>query len=152
MGESGASIVVEASLTEVWDFYFEPATWPAWVDGFARVGASHGYPATGGTLSWSSVPAGRGEVTERVLEHQPTTLHRIDYSDPESEGEQTTRFEIEPGSEHRIQTRVTLEVSYRLRSGGAFAAIVDRLFVRSQVRRSLERTLARLKLEIEARG
>lgn len=149
MGETSASTVVEASLTEVWDFYFDRSAWVLWVDGFADVVSAEGYPAAGGTMTWRSRPAGRGEVVERVLEHEPRRTHRIAFADPESEGEQTTSFEIEPGDEQRVRTRVTLEVSYSLRGQGTFGRIVDRLFVRSQVRGSLERTLARLRVEIE---
>ena len=65
MSRVAASAAVRASLAEVWDFYFDPAGWPAWVDGFARVDSDMGYPEAGGTLRWSSTPAGRGTVTER---------------------------------------------------------------------------------------
>ena len=88
------SVVVAASLAEVWDYYFEPRGWPAWVDGFGRVEASDGYPEAGGSLRWRSIPAGRGEVTEHVLEHEPRRLHRVAFRDPESAGELVTRFEI----------------------------------------------------------
>jgi uncharacterized protein YndB with AHSA1/START domain len=152
MGETSATTVVAASLAEVWDFYFEPATWASWVDGFGRVERSEGYPDVGGTLEWGSIPAGRGEVSERVLEHEPRSVHRIAYTDPQSEGEQTTHFEIEPGAQDSAATRVTLEIAYRLRDQGVLGGIVDRLFVRSQVRGSLERSLERLRIEVESRA
>ena len=84
------SVVVDASLAEVWDYYFDPRGWPAWVDGFGRVEASDGYPEAGGSLRWRSIPAGRGEVTEHVLEHEPRRLHRVAFRDPESAGELRT--------------------------------------------------------------
>ena len=80
------SVVVGASLAEVWDYYFEPRGWPAWVDGFGRVEASAGYPEAGGSLRWRSIPAGRGEVTEHVLEHEPRRLHRVAFRDPGERG------------------------------------------------------------------
>ena len=83
MSDVAASVAVRASLAEVWDFYFDPAGWPAWVDGFARVESDMGYPEAGGTLRWSSTPAGRGTVTERVVEHEPRSRHRVEYEDPE---------------------------------------------------------------------
>jgi uncharacterized membrane protein len=138
-------IRVKASLAETWEHYFEPRGWPAWVDQFASVAASDGgYPEAGGTLRWRSVPAGRGEVTERVLEHEPRTLHRIAWEDPQSSGELVTTFRIKGES-----TDVRLELEYSLKSGGLFAWVTDRLFVRSQMRRSLERSLGRLRHEVE---
>jgi hypothetical protein len=138
------SLLVDASLAEVWDYYFEPRGWPAWVDGFHAVSSGQGYPGEGGTLVWRSNPAGRGTVTERVLEHQPRRRHRIEFSDPESQGELLTRFEIEGE-----RTRVTLSYDYSLRRGGPFAWLTERLFVRSQVRASLQRSLLRFKHEAE---
>jgi hypothetical protein len=138
------SVLVRGELKEVWDVYFERRRWPAWVDGFAAVERAEGYPEHGGTLVWRSNPAGRGSVTERVVEHSPRRVHRIEFSDPESSGELRTRFAVEGES-----VRVTLELDYRLARGGPFAWLTDRLFVRSQVRASLRRSLIGLKREAE---
>jgi Polyketide cyclase / dehydrase and lipid transport len=138
------SLLVEASLAEVWAHYFEPSGWPAWVDGFAMVESVLGYPEEGGTLVWRSNPAGRGTVRERVIEHQPRRSHRIEFSDPESEGELLTRFSIEGEA-----TRVTLTLDYGLRRRGPFAWLTERIFVRGQVRASLQRSLLRFKHEAE---
>jgi hypothetical protein len=135
---------VRASLAEVWDYYFDPAGWPAWVDGFARVESDMGYPEVGGTLRWSSTPAGRGTVTERVVEHESRRLHRVEYEDPETTGQLSVTFAIEGEG-----TMVTQELDYRLRDRGVFAKVTDRLFIRSQMRGSLSRSLARLRLEVE---
>jgi hypothetical protein len=144
MSRVSASAGVRASLAEVWDYYFDPAGWPAWVDGFGRVETDMGYPDAGGTLRWSSTPAGRGTVTERVAEHEPRRLHRVEFSDPETTGVLSVIFAIEGEG-----TVVTQELDYRLREGGVFAKVTDRLFIRSQMRGSLSRSLARLKLEVE---
>jgi uncharacterized membrane protein len=138
------SVLVQASLAEVWDHYFEPRGWPAWVDGFASVESAEGYPNEGGTLVWRSNPAGRGTVRERVVEHQPRRRHKIEFSDPESSGELVTRFEIEGEA-----TRVALVLDYGLQRGGPFALLTERLFVRGQVRGSLQRSLLRFKHEAE---
>lgn len=140
------SVLVGASLKQAWDFYFEPAGWINWVDGFGRVESAVGYPELDGRLVWESVPAGRGRVSERVLAHEPRTLHRIAFEDPESRGELTTRFAVEGEG-----TRVTLELDYALASGGPIAWVTDRVFVRGQMRASLRRTLARYRLEVEDR-
>ena len=149
MGKVSESIVIEAPLAQVWDFYFRPEMWPSWVDQFARVEASDGYPETGGTLRWQSNRAGRGEVTERVLAHEPRNRHRIAFTDPESEGELEVRFAIEPG-EGTGSTRVEQEMEYRITGGGVLSGVTDVLFVRSQVRGSLGRSLERLRAEVLA--
>ena len=138
------SVKVEASLAEVWDYYFDPRGWPAWVDGFASVAASDGYPDAGGSLRWRSIPAGRGEVSERVLEHDARRVHRVGFEDPASTGELRTEFAIDGRG-----TRVTQDLEYRLRSRGPFAKLTDALFIRSQMRGSLRRSLDRLRLETE---
>ena len=144
MSELTDSIHIDAPLARTWDYYFEPRGWAAWVDGFGSVESADRYPDAGGTLTWVSTPAGRGRVTERVLEHEPRTAHRISFADPESSGELTTRFEVDGEG-----TRVTLELSYRLEQGGFFSWISDRFFVRGQLAGSLRRTLQRLRLEVE---
>ena len=141
------SVLVDASLKEVWDEYFDPRGWPAWVDGFVSVERSAGYPEVGGTLVWRSKPAGRGTVSERVLEHSPRTRHRIEWSDPQSAGELLSEFAVEGEA-----VRVRLTLDYRLARGGPFARLTEWLFVRGQVRRSLQRTLLRFKHEAEEAG
>jgi uncharacterized membrane protein len=149
VGSVSASIVIEAPLADVWDYYFRPEGWPEWVDQFSRVERSEGYPEAGGTLRWESGTAGRGTVDERVLEHEPRSLHRIAFSDPESEGELEVTFAIEPGADPP-GTRVTQTMDYSIKGGGPLSGLTDVLFVRSQVRRSLERSLSRLRAEVEA--
>jgi uncharacterized membrane protein len=142
MSRVSESALVDGSLKEVWDVYFDPDRWAAWVDGFASVERSEGYPDAGGTLVWRSNPAGRGTVTERVIEHAPRTRHRIEWSDPESSGELLSEFGVEGES-----VRVTLTLDYRLARGGPFAWLTERLFVRGQVQRSLQRSLERFEHE-----
>ena len=144
MSRVTASVAVRASLAEVWDYYFDPAGWSAWVDGFARADSNMGYPEAGGTLRWSSGPAGRGTVTERVTAHEPRRLHAVEFDDPETTGRLTVTFGIDGE-----MTVVAQELDYRLREGGVFARLTDRLFIRSQMRGSLTRSLTRLKLEVE---
>ena len=67
MGKVSESVVIQAPLAEVWDFYFQPETWSGWVDQFGSVEAVAGYPLAGGTLRWKSGRAGRGTVTEKVI-------------------------------------------------------------------------------------
>lgn len=144
MAALSESIRVTASAAEAWDLYFDPLRWPAWVDGFAAVERSEGYPEEDGTLVWRSNPAGRGTVTERVVEHAPRTRHRTRWRDPESSGELLSEFAVEGGA-----VRVTLTLDYRLANRGPLAWLSDRLFVRGQMRGSLQRSLLRFKSEAE---
>ena len=131
------SILVDASLAETWDRYFDPQGWSGWVDGFRATIAADGYPQAGGELRWRSVPAGRGEVVERVLEHEDRRRHRVAFSDPGMEGELETRFQIEGEG-----TRVTQTLDYRVLDRGPIARLGAVLFVRSQVRASVQRSLS----------
>jgi uncharacterized protein YndB with AHSA1/START domain len=145
MAKVEASVEIPAALAEVWDLYFDRDRWPAWVDGFAAVVSAAGYPEPGGELVWRSTAAGRGQVRERVLDHEPRSLHRIGYEDPESRGRLATEFAIVPGGERL--TRVTQRLEYEIKGGGILSSVTDLLFIRSQMRRSLERSLGALRLE-----
>ena len=92
-----------------------------------------------------STAAGRGQVRERVLDHEPRSLHRIGYEDPESRGRLVTEFAIVPGGERL--TSVTQRLEYEIKGGGILSPVTDLLFIRSQMRRSLERSLGALRLE-----
>lgn len=145
MGRVSRSVLVGASLAEAWSHYFDERCWSSWVDGFHAVEAKDGYPLPGSTLRWRSVPAGRGTVTERVIEHEPRRRHRIEFADPQSGGELLTEFEMEGEG-----TRVTVTMDYRLTGGGPLSRLTDVLFIRGQLGRSVERSLARLRLELES--
>jgi uncharacterized protein YndB with AHSA1/START domain len=145
MAKVEASVEIPAALAEVWDLYFDRDRWPAWVDGFAAVVSAAGYPEPGGELVWRSTAAGRGRVRERVLAHEPRSLHRIEYEDPESRGRLATEFAIVPGGERL--TSVTQRLEYEIKGGGILSSVTDLLFIRSQMRRSLERSLGALRLE-----
>ena len=145
MAKVEASVEIPAALAEVWDLYFDRDRWPAWVDGFAAVVSAAGYPEPGGELVWRSTAAGRGQVRERVLDHAPRSLHRIGYEDPESRGRLATEFAIVPGGERL--TSVTQRLEYEITGGGILSRVTDLLFIRSQMRRSLERSLGALRLE-----
>lgn len=155
MGRVEASVEIAAPLADVWDLYFDPARWASWVDGFASVVASSdAYPQVGATLTWRSTPAGRGRVEEHVASHEPRTRHLIGFVDPSTEGELEVTFEQLPAAdaESGRRTKVTQRMTYAVTSGGPLRAITDLLFIRSQQRRSLERSLIDLRLEAERVG
>jgi hypothetical protein len=144
MTEVSESIAIDASLAETWNYYLDSRWWPTWSDGFQAVLANQGYPGPGGTLRWRSTPAGRGEVTETVAEHHPRRLHRVEFADPQTKGELTTTFEVRGEATVLEQT-----LRYELRRRGPFAWATDQLFIRSQQRNSIRRSLVRLKQEVE---
>lgn len=154
MGRVEAGTEIGAPLAEVWDLYFERSRWASWVDGFSSVVEASGYPDEGGTLTWRSTPAGRGQVVERVTAHDPRSLHRVSYEDPASEGRLEVTFEMLPAetADSGRRTRVHQSLEYTLTGGGPLSAVTDLLFIRTQMRRSLERSLSDLRLEAERVG
>jgi uncharacterized protein YndB with AHSA1/START domain len=147
MGVVEQDVVLPAPLAEVWDFYFDPRGWPEWVDSFAGVIESKGYPEPGGTLRWKSVPAGRGEVAEKVLEHEPRRRHRIEFSDPSMEGKMTVTFAIAGDG-----TKVVASMDYRLLDKSVFARLGALLFLKAQLRGTLRRSLDALVPEVAGRA
>jgi hypothetical protein len=142
MAKVAEEILIEATLAEVWDAYFEPGRWPSWVDGFQALVSSQDYPEEGGTLRWRSNPSGRGTVSERVLEHEPRHRHRVAFSDDASQGELLTTFTMQ-----RQSVLVRQELSYELKEEKPLHRLTDRFFVRPRLRESLSRSLKRLGAE-----
>jgi hypothetical protein len=142
-----AEVKVPAPPLAAWDLYFDEALWPSWVDQFGSVLASDGYPEVGGALHWRSGRAGRGEVSERVMEHTPPGRHRVRFADPQAEGELTVSFDASDG-----RTIVRQELDYELRRRGPFTRVADLLFVRSQMRLSLQRSLTAFAAEVDERS
>jgi hypothetical protein len=124
----------------------DPATWPAWVEGFARIVRSEGeWPAPGALIEWQSTPAGRGDVRERVVAHEPGGSLTTEFADDSSRGTQIVKFEpLEDG------VAVTLELDYTLTTIRFGAFVLDALFVRRAIRDSLRRTLQRFGQELAA--
>lgn len=136
-------VLVPASLAETWDAYFDRTRWTSWVDSFSGVsGTSGGYPEAGSELHWRSVPAGRGDVVERVLEHEPRRVHRIAFEDLAMAGEMETRMAIEGEG-----TLVRVVYDYRLSQPGPFVWLASLVFVKGQVRGTLRRSLEAFRAE-----
>ncbi len=128
MATVGAEVEIAAEAAAVWDLYFDADRWRDWVDQFASAVSSDGYPQVGGTLVWRSGRAGRGEVTERVAEHEPRHRHRIAFSDPEAEGELVTTFEPTAGGTRMppgAHVRASRPRALRPRSGPVLRALAD---------------------------
>lgn len=112
--------------------------WPTFIDGFGHVlEVSDSWPQPGAKLIWRSTPAGRGRVTERVVEHEEGRF-ATDIFEDQLSGRQTLWFEPEV---------VTMELDYTLAGGGPFRALTDVLFIRRAQTMALERTLRRFSTE-----
>jgi hypothetical protein len=112
--------------------------WPTFVDGFGHiVQIDDGWPEVGSKVVWQSGPAGRGRVTERVLERDDDHVV-TEVFDEQMHGRQAVFFE--PG-------QVTMQLDYELAKPGPFSRITDVLFIRRALTMALERTLRRFSTE-----
>jgi hypothetical protein len=119
--------------------------WASFVEGFARtLERSAEWPAQGSRVVWESNPAGRGRVTEKVMEGEgPDRFTTMVFEDRLS-GRQTFRVvESEAGS------RAELSLEYQLTKYGPLSAVADAIFIRRAIRDSLRRTLYRFSVEAE---
>ena len=119
--------------------------WPSFVEGFARyLERSPEWPAPGASVVWESTPAGRGRVTEKVVESGGPDRFATQMFEDRLHGTQTFRVvESEGGS------RAELSLDYELTKYGPLSALADAIFIRRAVRDMLRRTLARFAVEAE---
>jgi len=146
MGKLKVSTELPAQVSFAEALWYDVRRWPAFVDGFAHVRSTEGeWPHTGARLVWQSVPQGRGLVSERVLRYEVRSGQTVAVEDPRITGEQTVTFEprAEGGS------RITVELSYRMKDGNPLMAVVDVLFVRRAFADATRRTLARFRREVQ---
>jgi hypothetical protein len=119
--------------------------WATFVEGFARtLERSPEWPAAGSRVVWESTPAGRGRVTEKVMEGEgPDRFVTVVFEERLS-GTQTFRVvESEGGS------RAELSLDYQLTKYGPLSGVADAIFIRRAIRDSLRRTLFRFAVEAE---
>jgi hypothetical protein len=118
--------------------------WATFVEGFAHAEElDPHWPSEGCRVVWTSVPAGRGRVTEKVVESGPQQLSTMVFEDRLA-GRQTLR-----ATESGTGSLVELSLEYTLTKYGPLAAVADAIFIRRAVRDSLRRTLFRFAIEAE---
>jgi hypothetical protein len=119
--------------------------WPTFVDGFGHtLGLDPEWPDGGAKLVWESTPAGRGRVTEKVLDGEGPDRFVTRVFEDRLAGTQTFRVvESEAGS------RAELSLEYELTKYGPLNAVADAIFIRRAIRDSLRRTLFRFAVEAE---
>src|SRR5438874_59655 len=77
--------------------WYDVRRWPSWVDGMAQVDEVVGeWPNPGAVVHWESGPAGRGSVTEKVLEYEPLTGQTMLVEDDSISGRQRVAFAPSP--------------------------------------------------------
>ena len=94
-------------------------------------------------MRWRSGPAGRGEVFERVVTYEPLRGQTVEVRDDSIHATQTVSFVPEDAN-----VAVTLSLSYELTRRSPLMRLVDLLFIRRTMTRSLEQTLARFGAEL----
>ncbi len=127
------------SVPEVQARWDDPARWPQWVDECNRVLEVSGeWPRPGSTVIWESGPAGRGRVTERVVEYEFGRGRIVELEDDSIRGRQSVVFAAEPGG-----VRISLGLAYELKRRTPVTGVVDLLFIKRAMAVSLGRTLSR---------
>lgn len=112
--------------------------WPTFVDGFGRVlQVSPDWPEPGSKVVWQSNPAGRGRVTERVVECTDEVFV-TDVFEEQLAGTQSLWFAV---------GEAVMELDYELQKGGPLSALTDALFIRRALSDALARTLRRFATE-----
>jgi Polyketide cyclase / dehydrase and lipid transport len=139
--EVDVALTPEAAL-RLWT---DVSRWASFVEGFARtVELDPGWPAEGSRLIWESIPAGRGRVTEKVVEPPSAERFATMVFEDRMAGRQVLRAaEVTGGA------RVELTLEYTLTRYGPFAFAADALFIRRALRDSLRRTMDRFRVEAE---
>jgi len=118
--------------------------WPSFVEGFARVTEPDpAWPDPGARIAWESIPGGRGQVTERIVERGEDHVVTEVFEDALT-GRQTVRVGEAPGG-----AAIAVELEYTLARGGPLRELADVIFIRRALRDALRRTLSRFAVEAE---
>jgi hypothetical protein len=137
-------MLVDGPVAEAEALWYDHRRWASFVDGFGHVVKVEGdWPAAGARVVWDSTPAGRGRVTERVVEHRPREGQVLEVEDPRMRGTQRVGF-----APAESATQLSLELDYRLKQANPLTPLVDLLFIRRALRDSLRRTLTRFGREL----
>ena len=139
--EADVALTPEAALR----LWADTSRMPTFVEGFARaLRVDPEWPAEGARLVWESTPAGRGRVTEKVMEGEGPDRFVTMVFEERLNGTQTFRVvESEAGS------RAELALEYELTKYGPLAVVADAIFIRRALRDSLRRTIDRFRVEAE---
>jgi uncharacterized membrane protein len=145
MAKVGVALRLQGTVHDAETCWYDHARWPAWVDGLERiVDVGRDWPQRGGRIVWQSGPAGRGRVTETVTAYAPLGGQTVDVDDDSISADQTVAFT--PAGDDSVEVRLTLD--YEIKRRSLFTPLVDRLFIRRAMERSLRATVTRFGLEL----
>jgi hypothetical protein len=141
---ASARATVPLQPDEALRLWMDPARWPTFVEGFARVlERSPDWPAEGERIVWESGPDGRGRVTEKVVEAASDRFATMVFEDALM-GRQMLRV-----APHTTGAEVELSLEYTLVKYGPFRWLADAIFIRRALRDSLIRTVNRFAVEAQ---
>jgi hypothetical protein len=135
------AIAIEGTSPEdAYRLWTDTTRWPTFIDGFKHVERQDAtWPNEGAKLVWTSGPAGRGQVTERVIASEPGARFATQIFEERLTGVQTTYF---------VPGEVAMELEYELQKRGPLSRLVDAVFVRRAQSEALLRTLVRFRREL----
>jgi hypothetical protein len=143
MGTVSAGIGCRAPVHELQRAWCDPLRWDRWVEGLASVEEITGaWPQPGAAIRWRSVPAGRGNVTERVVRYEPAAEIESEIEDDQVVARQLVRFRPSDQGSH-----LEIEFAYRIKRRTPLTPLVDVLFVHGAMARWLRGTAARFARE-----
>ena len=123
----------------------ELSRWVSFIEGFARVVESDpSWPAHESRVIWESIPAGRGRVTEKVVEPPAAGAFATMVFEDRLAGRQTFHAVESAGG-----ARIELALEYTLTRYGPLGGLADAIFIRRALRDSLRRTMARFAVEAQ---
>jgi Polyketide cyclase / dehydrase and lipid transport len=139
MGQVRVTQTFAGSVHEAERCWYDTSRWPEWIDGLSRViEVGGGWPHQGAWVLWQSGPAGRGRVHETVIEFEPLRGQAVAVEDDSITGTQRVRFD--PMAD-RVGVELSLE--YVIKRRTPLTPLIDRLFVRGPMARSLAKTVER---------
>jgi hypothetical protein len=142
-----ARATAPGSVHEAESLWYETARWQTWVDGLAHIArVEEPWPEADGKVIWDSNPAGRGRVVERVISQEPLRGQTVEVEDDSIRGRQTVSFA--PLDEGGVEVALTL--AYELKRRSPLMFLIDLLFVRRAMATSLQKTVRRFTIELDA--
>jgi hypothetical protein len=142
MPQVSATVELPGRISDAERLWYDLDRWPEWVDGLAEIIDIQGeWPKRGSTVVWQSTPAGRGRVTEEVIEYELRSGQVSQVQDDSVSGRQSVTF---TPREQGLELRLALDYQFKRRS--LVTPLVDLLFIRRLMGASLGRTLAQFQL------
>jgi hypothetical protein len=147
MSTARAAQLFSGSVQEVESGWYDTSRWRAWVDGLDRViSVEHDWPRVGAIVTWESGPDGRGTVIEQVIAYEQLAGQTLQVQDRAIQGRQSVAFRTVGDS-----VEVTFSLVYSHRHGSFITPLIDLLFIKREMARSLARSLARFEVELASR-